>query len=207
MCNEKYPSITEAHEIFYDYIQRLDKFERNYPRESDSLHCMAVACNATLIASHCQMDGRKAYILGLLHDYGECYSRGSANAFHGTAGYDAMLDLGYPDIARICLTHTFPNQNFRVEDYNYPREQVIRTQDLICKLDYNDYDLLIQYCDALVTGYEVTSLKKRAVFILNKYKVPLPAIRRKYKEFLKLKRHFDKKCECDTYNLLGIENE
>lgn len=205
MCNDRYPSIDEAHKIFYDYMADLSKIECDYPPESDTLHCMAVACNAALIASKCGMNGRHAYILGLLHDYGELTSRGKAGEFHGTSGYDAMIALGYPEIARICLTHTFPTHDFKIDDYTYPRKQLIRVKELISGIQYNEYDKIIQYSDALVMGYKVTDLKRRAIYIMKKYNVSLPAIRRKYKEFLQLKHYFDKKCGCDTYSILGID--
>lgn len=48
----------------------------------------------------------KAYVLGLLHDVGRKFGR--CQLKHVYAGWQYMLQLGYDEVARICLTHSFP---------------------------------------------------------------------------------------------------
>jgi HD superfamily phosphodiesterase len=69
-------------------------------------HSRNVALSAKLIAECCnELDSEAAYILGLLHDIGR--REGKMQARHALDGYRFMLEQGYEDCARICLTHTF----------------------------------------------------------------------------------------------------
>lgn len=72
-------------------------------------HSRNVAFCACKIAEACGMDKEKAYILGLLHDIGRKF--GVKHLGHVYDGYKYMLSLGYTQVAKICLTHSFCNQN------------------------------------------------------------------------------------------------
>ena len=70
-------------------------------------HSMAVADNARRIAGKTDvMDADRAYVMGLLHDIGR--RAGIKGILHLFDGYDYMTSLGQEEIARICLTHSFP---------------------------------------------------------------------------------------------------
>ena len=60
---------------------------------------------AQRIAEKCGMDRDKAYVLGLLHDIGRKF--GVRHLGHVYDGYQYMSELGYTDVARVCLTHSF----------------------------------------------------------------------------------------------------
>ena len=69
---------------------------------------MAAYC-AEMIARECEgMDPDKAYILGLLHDIGRRF--GVRHLGHVSDGYSYMVELGYDEAARVCLTHSFQDQ-------------------------------------------------------------------------------------------------
>ena len=69
-------------------------------------HSRVAAMCAEKIAAACpDMDEEKAYVLGLLHDIGRKF--GVKHLGHVYDGYKYMLDLGYDEAARICLTHSF----------------------------------------------------------------------------------------------------
>ena len=71
-------------------------------------HCLTAAHCAEKIASACgDMDVEKAYILGLLHDIGRKF--GVRHLGHVYDGYVYMKSLGYDEVAKICLTHSFNN--------------------------------------------------------------------------------------------------
>ena len=74
-------------------------------------HSRNVAMCAEKIAVACGMDGEKAYILGLLHDIGRKF--GTRHLGHVYDGYTYMLGLGYPQVAKICLTHSFSDHNIK----------------------------------------------------------------------------------------------
>lgn len=200
-----YPAIAKALEIYSDYMDEIRKTIKD--SRAYDLHCIAVAYNAVTLASNIpEMSTEKAFILGLLHDYGELTSAIDKTAFHGTAGYDLMTAMGYDEVARICLTHTFPNPNFEVTEYVYPQQEILRAKSLISTMQYDDYDKLIQLSDALVRSYKNTTLRNRLIYVQEKYGISTRAMQKKYREALRLKRYFDKKCQDDIYNILGIND-
>ena len=77
-------------------------------------HCLTAAHCAEKIANACgDMDSEKAYILGLLHDIGRKF--GTRHLGHVSDGYTYMKSLGYDEVAKICLTHSFNNHT--VDEY------------------------------------------------------------------------------------------
>ena len=171
------------------------------------IHNAMVALCAEMIASKLpDIDGQKAYILGLLHDFGKLvYDDEFSDKFHGIEGCRFFLEKGWDEPARICLTHSFPDKNIKYSEYpGYSARELRKCKMLLAKIDYDDYDRLIQLCDMLVVGINFTNVKERINFIRNNYKLPLIALKKKYRQALKLKRYFDEKCGCDIYKLLGV---
>ena len=77
-------------------------------------HCKVAARAAETIAARCGLDTDRAYVSGLLHDIGYySYRDGKGEKDHIFAGYDLMMQKGYTDSARICLTHSFSLQDAR----------------------------------------------------------------------------------------------
>ena len=71
-------------------------------------HSLTAAHCAEKIAAACGgMDAEKAYVLGLLHDIGRKF--GVRHLGHVYDGYVYMKSLGYDEVAKICLTHSFNN--------------------------------------------------------------------------------------------------
>ena len=68
-------------------------------------HSRNVAHCAKAIAAFVHdMDSEKAYVLGLLHDVGR--RTGIGQLKHVYFGWKYMLELGYPAVAKVCLTHS-----------------------------------------------------------------------------------------------------
>lgn len=116
-----------------------------------------------------------------------------------------MTSLGYDDCARICLTHSFPYKDIR--SYNGQNDCIEGETEFIKRfLDntkYDDYDRLIQLCDALALPDGATYIEKRLVDVVirrgfNDLTIP------KWKGFLYLKDYFDKQTETDIYKLIGV---
>lgn len=75
-------------------------------------HCRVAAYAAEKIALSCGMNGEKAYVLGLLHDIGrKFFVRDLGHIYNG---YRYMQSLGYFAVAKICLTHSFPNRDLDI---------------------------------------------------------------------------------------------
>lgn len=203
-----YPKVAEAFSLL-DIL--IDGYSKQYEEGSvaPSLlrqHSLLVATCAEILATKIHgMDSKKAYALGLLHDYGKVVNEKAHNLFHGLSGYKIMKELGYDEVAKICLTHTFIDKEFKYEDYiTYPKEELTTCKKLLKEIDYDEYDKLIQMSDMMVTVVGFKTLKERMIFIREKYKLCGLTMKKKYRQVLKLKDHFDKLCGCDIYKLLGV---
>ena len=87
-------------------------------------HSRVAAACAEKIAAACEgMDPQKAYILGLLHDIGRKF--GVKHLGHVYDGYRYMMELGYDEAAKICLTHSFsvPDLRTYIGRFDIPPEQ------------------------------------------------------------------------------------
>ncbi|WP_084284772.1 HD domain-containing protein [Clostridium lundense] len=119
-------------------------------------HSLWVAKAAKLIAQNYEdLHSDMAYILGLLHDIGRrnVLTNGRTTIGHMLGGYSYCKKLNYDLLAKICITHTCPsksindieeivNKSCSYEDYKF-------VEDFFNKVEYDDYDKLIQLCDAL----------------------------------------------------------
>lgn len=111
-------------------------------------HCLTAAHCAEKIASACgDMDVEKAYILGLLHDIGRKF--GVRHLGHVYDGYVYMKSLGYDEVAKICLTHSFNNHTIDeyIGKFDVTDEELIIIKTELAKTIYDEYDRLIQLCD------------------------------------------------------------
>ncbi|WP_318011025.1 hypothetical protein [Clostridium sp. FP1] len=92
------------------------------------------------------------------------------------------------------------NKSCSHEDYKF-------VEDFFNKLEYTEYDKLIQLCDALALPDGFTLIEKRLIDValrhgVNEYNVP------KWKAFIELKNYFEKKIGKSVYSILPgvIEN-
>lgn len=165
-------------------------------------HSYSVANNARLIARKVPgMDPDKAYIMGLLHDIGRRV--GVTGILHVFDGYDYLMELGHPELARICLTHSFPNRDAHTfaGKYDCSEQQLAFLTDFLEKTELDDYDILIQLCDAISLPNGACIMEKRFVDVALRHGLPSFAVE-KWKAFMGTKIHFDKLCGCNIYELL-----
>lgn len=163
-------------------------------------HSRTAGYIAETIAAACgDMDSEKAYVMGLLHDIGRKF--GITGLRHVTDGYRYMKELGYDDVARICLTHSFNNRN--LDEYIGKKDiSEEETQWLISVLqntEYDDYDRLIQLCDALAGNGVVLDCEERMLDVRNRYGYYPQS---KWDTNMKLKEYFERKTGQDIYKLL-----
>ena len=148
------------------------------------------------------MDAEKAYILGLLHDIGRKF--GVRHMGHISDGYSYMTSLGYDEVARVCLTHSFHLQT--VEDYigrfDVTQEELELITTQLQKAQYDDYDRLIQLCDSMAGSEGVLLLEDRMGDIKRRYgSYP----QRKWDENFRLKAYFEEKAGGDIYEIVEKE--
>lgn len=167
-------------------------------------HSYNVAMAAEQIAKKMgDLDSDKAYIFGLLHDIGRRY--GVSHIKHVYDGMLYMEDLGYRDVARICLTHSFPVKNIYSYSgaFDLSTDKLVFLESKLASIEYDDYDRLIQLCDAIASADGFCILEVRLIDVairngINEYSIE------KWKRFIDLKNYFDEKCNLNIYNLLGI---
>ena len=165
-------------------------------------HSRSVAENVRRIAEHTDcIDPDTAYTMGLLHDIGR--AAGVSGIRHIFDGHDRMIALGQPTIARICLTHSFPLKNIRAfqGSFDCSKQQLAFLQCFLDSCSYDNYDRLIQLCDALSLPSGACILEKRLVDVALRHGINDLSLE-KWSAFLQLKQHFDRLCRCNLYTLL-----
>jgi hypothetical protein len=167
-------------------------------------HSRVAGICAKAIAEKCiDIDPDTAYVLGSLHDIGR--RSGFTNMRHILDGYNFMNIQGYTDSARICLTHSFPYKN--IKSYSGKNDctanEIKYVQTFLENIEYDDYDKLIQLCDALSLPSGPTYIEKRLIDVAIRCGFNDLTIE-KWKAFLYTKEYFDNKTSCDIYKLLRV---
>lgn len=163
-------------------------------------HSKTAAMTAEKIARECSMNGNQAYVLGLLHDIGRY--EGRRDLHHMIAGYTLMSGKGYLECARICLTHSFPIQDIAAHcgKSDCTQDEITFMSDAIKSMEYNDYDRLIQLCDALSLPGRVTIVERRLIDVTLRYGFNALTIK-KWESIFALKGYFDDMCGLNIYQL------
>lgn len=104
--------------------------------------------------------------------------------------------------ARICLTHTFQYQDVEAiyDTWDCSSEEKQFVAEYLRGITYNDYDKLIQLCDALSLANGYCYAEKKMVNSVIKFGFKDTTIP-KWKAILELKEYFDKKIQGDVYLL------
>lgn len=191
-----YPTRSQAEALFNQYVSDEESTWVQHSRK--------VAVCAYQIADLCKgLDEEKAYVCGLLHDIGRGIDAG-AQFRHLILGFQLMLSRGYEEVAKICFTHSFPNQ--QLADYSGQMDvkpaEAKAAEKLLAIMQYDDYDRLIQLCDALCVGGKAVTLTERRTDIMSRYGGYQPGKAEKLNELL---QYFEEKSGYNLYRLLGIE--
>ena len=167
-------------------------------------HSRVVARAAETIADKCNLDVHRAYVSGLLHDIGRY--EGIRTLHHVYAGYELMKNKGYDQVADVCLSHSFPYQNiggyFGINDCTDDETEVII--QLLTNTVYNDYDKLIQLCDAIGTAEGVCLIEVRMVNVIRRYGYAEYSVE-KIDALFERKAYFESICGCRIYDLFYDE--
>ncbi len=165
-------------------------------------HSISVGTNASLIAERVPgMDSDTAYIMGLMHDIGR--RAGIKGILHIFDGYNYMISIGQEEVARICLTHSFPikDVNTFFGKYDCTTAQKDFLEDYLANVQYDNYDILIQLCDAISLPNGACIMEKRLIDVALRHGLP-PFTIDKWKAFMQTKKYFDELCNCNIYELL-----
>lgn len=156
-----YPDRKEAQRLLEEAVPQ------NPGRWGD--HARIAAACAEKIAACCGMDAEKAYVLGLLHDIGRRFR--VRDLGHLYYGYRYMRMLGFPAVAKICLSHSFPNQDLSlyIGQIDIPAPEAEEAERLLVEMVFDDYDRLIQLCDALASADGVVDVEERMADVKRRY--------------------------------------
>ena len=145
------------------------------------------------------MDKEKAYISGILHDIGRRVGIVDIPK-HVYEGYMYAESKGWDEVAKICMTHSYPLmiKEFAHEPDN-TEEAFIKQYLKYCVCD--DYDLLIQLCDSVAMDYGFCILEKRFVDVARRYGIWENTLDR-WNEKFKIKDYFEAKMGCSIYDVL-----
>ncbi|QKN23475.1 HD domain-containing protein [Caproicibacterium lactatifermentans] len=172
-------------------------------------HSKVTADCAQRIAAACpDLNADDSHILGLLHDIGR--GHGISGIRHVYDGWQDMNQMGYPDVARVCLTHSFMYQSLdsfmgKMDITDAQKDELTAA---LSKTQYNDYDRLIQLCDALAYPTGPTLLETRLVDVVLRRGCSR-FTRQKWLATYQLKGYFERKTNQNIYQLvranIGIE--
>ena len=166
-------------------------------------HSRTAAHCAEAIAAACGLDAEKAYIVGLLHDIGRKF--GTRHLGHVSDGYSYMMSLGYDEAARICLTHSF--SSLRLDDYigkfDTTPEELELIRNALSGIEMDEYDKLIQLCDALAGAGGVVDIEARMDDIQRRYGSYPPE---KRAANFALKEHFEALAGRNIYDIVDKEH-
>ena len=169
-------------------------------------HFAALACKN--IASRCEgMSAELAYCFGLLHDIGR-YA-GVSSERHLIDGYRFCMERGWEKAAQICISHAFMIQDIRssIGTFDVTETDFRFLENFVKNAVFDDYDRLVQLCDALALPTGFCILEKRFVDVTIRYGVHPYTVDR-WKKVLEIKADFEGKIDGSIYDLLpgAIEN-
>ena len=191
----------KARDIFaWGRAQRTDELALTWEN-----HSKGAASVAERLAEKAGMDKDLAFAMGLLHDIGR-YRSVKTGMNHIIYGYELLMEKDLPEVARICLTHSFnPKEKVQILKLDDP-EKTEFVKQFVMGTEYDDYDKLIQLADFMSGSHGITTIERRFCSVLSRHDLPEP--QKVLRKLYELKEYFDKKCGVENiYSLFKIELE
>ena len=142
-------------------------------------HSRFVALACKNIAAQCEdLSADQAYCFGLLHDIGR-YA-GVTSEKHLIDGYHFCMERGWEKAAQICISHAFMIQDIEtsIGTFDVFDQDYLFMKHFIKNAVYDDYDRLVQLCDALALPSGFCLLEKRFVDVAIRYGTPPSTVAR-----------------------------
>lgn len=168
------------------------------PWKSHSLHAARAAEG---IAREVGLDAERAWVFGALHDIGRY--EGVRGIHHILAGYNLLMEKGDADAARICMTHSFPGGDPMgyIGKWDVTEEERAFIVEYVGNAVMDDYDRLLQLCDALASAEGIGLIEKRLVDVAIRHGGITDAVTRKWAATLEIRRDFEERMGCSVYFL------
>jgi len=171
-------------------------------------HSFFVGKAAEAIAGHHpKLNSQFAFILGYLHDIGR--RAGTADMRHTLDGYYFLIEQGFDSAARICITHVFPLKHINsvAGKWDCTKQELRFLEDYLSGIEFDEYDRLIQLCDAIALPSGYCLVEKRLMDValrrgVNEFSVP------RWMAFLEIQKEFEDAIGQSIYRVLDgvVEN-
>lgn len=132
-------------------------------------HSIKVAEIAERLAEKLNADKEKAYIFGLLHDIGR--REGVTGSRHIIDGYNFLQQLGYNDVSRYCITHSYfvKNAKHMYGKCDMSENEINFIQEYLDNIEYDIYDNLVQIGDCMGLPESITIMERRILDVNLRY--------------------------------------
>lgn len=200
------PTLAEAHQLVQNLATEINAM--HIKKISSFGHYLRVAQNAEGIAKCLpHLNSEKAYIMGLLHDYGQIDEAKDRHFFHGLIGYKKLCALGFDEAARGALVHSFfEHEDITPERYHsYDSKAIQECAHLLSLTPFDDYDRLVHLADLMAVGEKATTIERRFEYLAATYRINEEMIKDKFALACNLKHYFDNLCGRDVYDILNIK--
>ena len=160
-------------------------------------HCIYVGEAAGRIASKLGLNEDKAKALGYVHDIG----RKIDHRRHVLEGYYYLQELGYEEESKICLTHSFVNNDFNLVAGGVvdSKRQAFFSQ-FVSMDNCTIYDNIVQMCDLFCLDTGFTTVENRLLDIY-KRKGVFSNTKEHFYSVLNLKSVLESAMDCSLYDL------
>lgn len=171
----------------------LDKDENRWVK-----HCIYVGRAAERIANKLGLDYDYAKALGYLHDVG----RKVSHPKHAIEGYNYLMSLGHNEEARICMTHSFVENDIEAVAggslIDSPSYQFVN--DYLGTHPCTLYDNVVQLCDLFCLDKGFTTVEKRMYDVVSRKGVHENSLYH-WEKVKALKEKLESLMGCDLYSL------
>lgn len=162
------------------------------------MHSLYVGQAASTIAKRLNLNADYAETIGYMHDIGRLISHDN----HVIEGYKYLDNLGFPDIARYCITHSFVDNIIPNTAGGGPnsKDSYDFINNYLKSITLNIYDNIVQLCDlfCLDTGY--TTFEKR-ILDITKRKGVYPNSLDHFKSIMELRNRIESMMGITIYEL------
>ena len=185
-----------AFKILLQNIKSKDELKK--PENRWILHSIYVGLAARRIAHELSLDEDFALTIGYMHDIG----RSIKHIGHPIEGYLYLLNMGYPEIARYSITHSFINNVVfntagggpnDLESFNFIKKY-------LDSIEVNIYDNIIQLCDLFCLESGFTTFEKRILDITERKGVFSNSLEH-FNNIMNLKSKLETMMRRDIYSL------
>ena len=170
----------------------------NKPENRWIKHSIFVGLAARRIAEQLNLNDTYALIIGYLHDIGRKIDHNN----HPIEGYKYLNDLGYPDIARYSLTHSFYNADIKNTIGTGPdtKEKYDFINNYLQSIKPSIFDNLIHLCDLFCLDTGFTTIEKRTLDIMERKGVSENFLKH-YNDIMDFKTWIELTIKKDFYDL------